>query len=344
MKKISKRLIALLLTVIMVSGTVVSADAGSDLKAAKNAAIEARNSVEKYEKNLTSITTQRTETNTKKNDAKKLVNSRLKTYQSAVKSAKSSSEFTKIQNAYDKVINRENELKSDIETCKQNIADIKMDLKNDKEDVEKAVEERREEIIDNYNDLMYWYNDYKQSKEDAEVGFQACEKAISDNQALIEKYKTQLKTAQEKYDAAAVRYNEGMIGFLEWEITAYPKYADDARKALDILTNGRDVKYIKKGDPDNAIYLANVLKQEEFLNECNRLRQNDPYFNKKGEILKVNNVAMAIAQSNANYSAKASATSTNVSGFWGCVYSNAYPVAQLLTRLADPYDAWYLDK
>ena len=78
MKKISRRLIALLLTVIMVSGTAVSADVGSDIKNAKNAAIAARDSLEKYEKNLASLTTQRTEMNTKKNDAKKLMNKSTK--------------------------------------------------------------------------------------------------------------------------------------------------------------------------------------------------------------------------------------------------------------------------
>ena len=52
MKKISKRLIAFLLTVIMASGTVVSADAGSDIKNAKTVATEARNTLEKYKSNI----------------------------------------------------------------------------------------------------------------------------------------------------------------------------------------------------------------------------------------------------------------------------------------------------
>ena len=77
MKKISKRLIALLLTVIMASGTVVSADAGSDIKNAKNAAIAAKDSLAKYEKNLTALTTQRTDVNTKKRNVDKLCISRM---------------------------------------------------------------------------------------------------------------------------------------------------------------------------------------------------------------------------------------------------------------------------
>ena len=101
----------------------------------------------------------------------------------------------------------------------------------------------------------------------------------------------------------AGQYNEGMFGFLEWEQTAYPKYANDAKKALDILKNCRDAEYTHKGDPDDATFLDNIIYLEEFLHECNTLRQNDPNYNKKGEVLKVNNVAMAIAQSDANYAA-----------------------------------------
>ena len=343
MKKISKRLIALLLTVIMASGTVVSADAGSDIKAAKNAAIAARDSLAKYEKNLASLTTQRTETNTKKNDAKKLMNSRLKTYQSAVNSAKSSSEFKKIQNAYDKVIEQERSIETDIEMCKMNIHNYKNAVGSTKEEIEEAVDNRRKEIIKDYNKAMIEYNNYETSKKEVEKAIKSCDEKIKDNQALLEKYKPQLKTAQANYDAAAVRYNEGMFGFLEWQQTAYPKYADDARRALNILNNCREAKYNIKGDPKNATaILGQIDYLEKLLNKCNKLRQNDPNYNKKGEVLKVNSVAMAIAQSNANYTRNAHSNpdKSNVDG-WGVIYTDQFPVAQIMSTCYDPYESWY---
>ena len=66
MKKISKRIMALFLTTMMVSGSVVSADAGSDIKSAKTVATEARNTLEKYKSNLTTLNAQRKETRKKR--------------------------------------------------------------------------------------------------------------------------------------------------------------------------------------------------------------------------------------------------------------------------------------
>ena len=84
MKKISGRIIALLLTVIMASGTVVSADVNSDIKSAKQEAKVARDVLEKYESDLTSLNKQKKDAETKLKQAEKAVKSEAVIYSSYV--------------------------------------------------------------------------------------------------------------------------------------------------------------------------------------------------------------------------------------------------------------------
>ena len=342
MKKISGRIIALLLTVIMVSGTVVSADAGSDIKSAKTVATEARDTLEKYKSNLTTLNAQRKETNSRLSAADIQLTNKKKIYENEVKKAKKSSEFFDIQNSYDNSLKDKKRKMNIIKSRYEEIDDWKAKIELIKGRIEDAVEKRKKEVEKAYEDAWRSYNEYKRGKEHREDAYKSCEEKIKTYQTKLDTYNKQLKTAQANYDAVAGQYNEGMFGFLEWEQTAYPKYANDAKKALDILKNCRDAEYTHKGDPDDATFLDNIIYLEEFLHECNTLRQNDPNYNKKGEVLKVNNVAMAIAQSDANYAAlgEPKEDGSNL-GSWGMVYSDQFPVLQILDTGYDPYDGWY---
>ena len=98
MKNMGKKMMALILTAIIASGTVVSADVNSDIKSAKNAAIAARDAVAKYETNLTTLNSQRKDVNEKLTKYKSTMESKRKTYTSVTKNtSSSSSEFRKMR-------------------------------------------------------------------------------------------------------------------------------------------------------------------------------------------------------------------------------------------------------
>ena len=344
MKKISGRIIALLLTVIMASGTVVSADVNSDIKSAKQEALAARDVLAKYESELTLLNARKKDAEKKCKQAKAKADAAWKPYKDAVNSMKiKSKEFRKIKSSYDFNTQQIGPLKENIRLGPYNIRSHKESIETIKNSIADRVEARRKEIINDYNDAIFMLEQDKKDLDTKKKSYDAMKLKIENYKEKEKTIKDELKVAQKEYDEHAAQYNEGMFGFLKWQQTAYPKYADDARKALDILTNCRDAKYNKKGDPDNAVYLANVLYMEDFLNEYNRLRQNDPNFDKRGEVLKVNSVAMVMAQANANYAGQSPRTSSNVDA-WDFVVSSQFPVTQLIALGGDPYEGWYWEE
>ena len=81
-------MIALLLTVIIASGTVVSADVNSDIKSAIQEAEAARNVLAKYESDLTSLNAQRKDAEKKYKQAEAKADNAWKPYKDAKNSMK----------------------------------------------------------------------------------------------------------------------------------------------------------------------------------------------------------------------------------------------------------------
>ena len=138
-----------------------------------------------------------------------------------------------------------------------------------------------------------------------------------------------------------------MYGFYEWEARKYPQYAEDCERALDALNNCQYAYLNKRGDYNDATALDNVLPMEALLNECNQLRQQDDNFDRHTEVMPVNNTAMAVAQANTNYAAKA------YTDTWAQYkdYSRARPHPSQFKqyqdlqfaagKCPDPYEGWY---
>ena len=125
----------------MASGTVVSADVNSDIKSAKQEAKVARDVLEKYESDLTSLNKQKKDAETKLKQAEKAVENAWKPYRDIMKATKkTSSEFRSIKNAYDESYATFLLPKEKIEDETLNIKINKANIQNAKNDIENRIE------------------------------------------------------------------------------------------------------------------------------------------------------------------------------------------------------------
>ena len=98
----------------------------------------------------------------------------------------------------------------------------------------------------------------------------------------------EIENAEKAVAEADANFNKGSFGFFE---------AMGSQAAIDILNNAKYASYTKKGDPNDATSLENMKVTFKWIREANRLRALEGL-----APLKVTDLLMAMAQSNANWS------------------------------------------
>ena len=98
----------------------------------------------------------------------------------------------------------------------------------------------------------------------------------------------EVENAEKAVAEADANFNKGSFGFFE---------AMGSQAAIDILNNAKYASYTKKGDPNDATSLENMKVTFKWIREANRLRALEGL-----APLKVTDLLMAMAQSNANWS------------------------------------------
>lgn len=137
-------------------------------------------------------------------------------------------------------------------------------------------------------------------------------KELSDAKAAAQK-------AQEAYDTAKVKFDEGVYGFYE---------SRGSTDAINLLNNAHYASYTKKGDPNDATSLDNVKASFQWIRKCNELRASEG-----AGPLKVSDIMMAASESDTNWS------NSHVA------HAEQFNVGENLSwGYRDPFDGWYTEE
>ena len=135
----------------------------------------------------------------------------------------------------------------------------------------------------------------KQKADEAKAAQQKAEKALAEAreakeqaEAAVKAAETEVANAKKAVDEAAEKFSQGSFGFFK---------AMGSQAAIDILKNAKYASYTKEGDPNDATSLENMKVTFKWIREANRLRALEGL-----APLKVTDLQMAMAQSNANWS------------------------------------------
>lgn len=128
----------------------------------------------------------------------------------------------------------------------------------------------------------------KAAQAQAEANLQKAREAKVQADAAVKAAETEVANAKKAVDEAAEKFNQGSFGFFK---------AMGSQAAIDILNNAQYASYTKKGDPNDATSLENMKVTFKWIREANRLRALEGL-----PALKVTDLQMAMAQSNANWS------------------------------------------
>lgn len=128
--------------------------------------------------------------------------------------------------------------------------------------------------------------------------------------------KAAVTAAQEAYNTAKARFDEGVYGFYE---------SRGSTGAINLLNNAPYASYTKKGDPDDATSLDNVKASFQWIRKCNELRASEGV-----GTLKVSDIMMAASESDTNWSDSHIA------------HAEQFDVGENLAwGYRDPFSGWY---
>ncbi|WP_288815329.1 hypothetical protein [uncultured Varibaculum sp.] len=130
--------------------------------------------------------------------------------------------------------------------------------------------------------------DAKSAQQKAEKALAEAREAKEQAEAAVKAAETEVANAKKAVDEAAEKFDQGSFGFFK---------AMGSQAAIDILNNAQYASYTKKGDPNDATSLKNMKVTFKWIREANRLRALEGL-----APLKVTDLQMAMAQSNANWS------------------------------------------
>lgn len=130
--------------------------------------------------------------------------------------------------------------------------------------------------------------DAKAAQAQAEANLAKAREDKRKAEEAVKAAETEVANAQKAVDEAAKKFNQGSFGFFK---------AMGSQAAIDILNNAQYASYTKKGDPNDATSLENMKVTFKWIREANRLRALEGL-----APLKVTDLLMAMAQSNANWS------------------------------------------
>ena len=157
--------------------------------------------------------------------------------------------------------------------------------------------------------------------------------------SLVNSYKKALaaeNSAKAVYDAAAVDYNKGSLGFYNWVAATQSGWMkEDAEEAVQVLTRSSFKSYTNMGAANDATNLTNMKTAVALLPELAQLRANDSNFRGLAAPT-IRNVFMARSQINANASAIT---------FDHMPYDDGYETEDIYECLSwgaeDPFGLWY---